>query len=162
MEYMPNGTLQQRIENHQDVSRPLQLQWARQAAVGLQLHHASDILHYDFDQRNFLLDASLNSKIVDFSSSSVNGSCPSIRSRPRYRAPNPEWRPGKPPSLSGDLFTLGSVFYLIFTGQLKEDEVERDLDAGGFPDLLEVLSSARVGSTKTINFVSGKIRCSVL
>lgn len=45
MECMPNGTLQQYIENHyKDMSRPLQLQWARQAAEELLLLHASDIL----------------------------------------------------------------------------------------------------------------------
>ncbi|PTB42440.1 uncharacterized protein TrAFT101_008466 [Trichoderma asperellum] len=164
MEYMPHGTLQQYIENHyKDISRSLQLQWARQAAEGLQLLHASDILHCDVGPHNFLLDASLDLKIADFSGSSVNGSCASVCPRSRYRAPDPDWCPGKPPRLREDLFALGSVFYFIFTGNapfhdLEEDDVERNYEAGIFPDLSEVLCSdvitlcwqQRAGSTQQL------------
>lgn len=60
MEYLPHGTLQQYIENHyKDITWPLQLKWTRQATEGLQLLHASDILHCDVGSRNFVLDASL-------------------------------------------------------------------------------------------------------
>ncbi|QYS96197.1 Protein kinase domain-containing protein [Trichoderma simmonsii] len=147
MEFMPYGTLKQYIENHYEgVSRPLQLQWARQAAEGLQLLHAFDILHCDVGPHNFLLDASLNLKIADFSGSSINGSYASVCPGSRYRAPDPEWRPGKPPSSNEDLFALGSVLYFIFTGkvpfsELEEDEVARKYKAGVFPDLSEVLCS---------------------
>ncbi|EHK40564.1 uncharacterized protein TrAtP1_003876 [Trichoderma atroviride] len=147
MEYMPNGTLQQYIENHyKDISRPLQLQWAQQAAEGLQLLHATNIIHCDIGPHNFLLDELLDLKISDFSGSSVNGSCASVCPRSRYRAPDPEWHPGKPPSFSEDLFALGSVLYFIFTGnppfqKLEEDQVERNYEAGVFPDLSEVLCS---------------------
>ncbi|KAL7930849.1 kinase-like domain-containing protein [Trichoderma chlorosporum] len=147
MEYMPHGTLQHYIESHyKDISQTLQLQWAQQAAEGLQLLHAADILHCDIGPHNFLLDASLNLKIADFGGSSVNGSCASVCPSSRYRAPDPEWRPGKPPSLSEDLFALGSLFCFIFTGnapfyELEEDEVERNFEAGVFPDLSEVLYS---------------------
>ncbi|KAK0764787.1 hypothetical protein N5P37_002256 [Trichoderma harzianum] len=147
MEYMPHGTLKQYIKTHyEDVSRPLQLQWARQAAEGLQLLHAFDILHCDVGPHNFLLDASLNLKIADFGGSSINGSYASVCPGSRYRAPDPEWRPGKPPSSNEDLFALGSVLYFIFTGkvpfsELEEDEVASQYKAEVFPDLSEVLCS---------------------
>lgn len=146
MEYMPHGALKEYIENHyEDISRPLQFQWARQAAEGLQLLHAFDIIHCDIGPHNFLLDASLNLKIADFSGSSINGSYASVCPGSRYRAPDPEWRPGKPPSLNEYLFALGSVFYFIFTGkvpfpELGEDEVAKNFKAGVFPDLSEVSS----------------------
>ncbi|KKP05296.1 hypothetical protein THAR02_02627 [Trichoderma harzianum] len=147
MEYMPHGTLKQYIENHYEgVSRPLQLQWARQAAEGLQFLHGLDIIHCDVGPHDFLLDASLNLKIADFDGSSINGSCASGCPGSRYRAPDPEWRPGKPPSLNEDLFALGSVLYFIFTGkvpfpQLGEDEVASNSKAGVFPQLSEVSCS---------------------
>ncbi|KAK1250709.1 hypothetical protein MKX08_010712 [Trichoderma sp. CBMAI-0020] len=147
IEYMPHGTLQQYIDNHyKDISRPLQLQWAQQAAEGLQLLHASNIIHCDIGPHNFLLDALLNLKIADFSGSSVNGSCALVCPRSRYRAPDPEWHPGKLPSFSEDLFALGSVLYFIFAGnspfhKLEEEEVERNYEAGVFPDVSEVLCS---------------------
>ncbi|KAF3067947.1 putative serine/threonine-protein kinase [Trichoderma lentiforme] len=79
MEYMPHGTLKKYIGNHyEDVSQTLQLQWARQAAEGLQLLHGFDIIHCDVGPHNFLLDASLNLKIADFGGSSINGSYASV------------------------------------------------------------------------------------
>lgn len=141
MEFMPNDTLQQYIEDHhKNITRQEQLRWARQAAEGLQLLHASGILHCDVGPHNFLLDAALNLKIADFSGSSVNGSCASVCPRARYRAPDPEWKPGKPPTAGEDIFALGSVFYYIFTGnapfhELEEEEVEKNYTAGIFPSL---------------------------
>lgn len=63
---------------YKDITQLLQFKWAQQAAKELQLLHASDILHCDVGPHNFLLDASLDSKIADFSGSSLNGSCPSV------------------------------------------------------------------------------------
>lgn len=140
MEYMPNGTLKQYISNnYKQIPQQEQLRWARQAAHGLKLLHASTVLHCDVGPHNFLLDADFNLKIADFSGSSVNGSsatiCPSIR----YRAPDPTWKPGKPPTAEEDLFSLGSLLYFIFTGyapfhDLDEDIVESNFENGRFPD----------------------------
>lgn len=54
----------------QDISRPLQVNWARHATEGL-LHflHESDIFHCDVNPHNFVLDISLNLKIANFSGS---------------------------------------------------------------------------------------------
>ncbi|KYK55228.1 hypothetical protein DCS_07190 [Drechmeria coniospora] len=140
LEFMPHGTLQQYVEHHfGDISRQEQFRWVRQAAEGLHLLHESGILHCDVGPHNFLLDSALDLKIADFGGSSVNGSSASICPGIRYRVPSVEWRPGQAPTLSEDLFALGSVVFFIFTGnspfyELEEEEVEKNYKAGVFPD----------------------------
>lgn len=152
VELLPNGNVIKTpwndpvVGDYENLSRPLQLQWARQAVEGLQLLYAFDILHCDVGPHNFLLDASLNLKIAKFSGSSISGSFASVCPRSRYRSPNPEWRPGKPPNLNEDLFALYSVLYFFFTGKvpfskLEGDEVAKNYKTGVFPHLSEVLCS---------------------
>ncbi|KFH45077.1 L-type lectin-domain containing receptor kinase S-like protein [Hapsidospora chrysogenum ATCC 11550] len=123
LEYMQNGTLKQYIRDHlAEITPQLRIRWARQAVEGLQLLHAAD----------------LELKIADFGGSSVNGSRASVCPGIRYKTPDLDWR--KPPTLAEDLFSLGSLFYFIFTGNvpfhdLEEEEVEDKFRAGVFPDL---------------------------
>lgn len=43
VERLPNGDIE---SHHEDISRQDRLRWARQAAEGLQLLHASGVLHW--------------------------------------------------------------------------------------------------------------------
>lgn len=68
MEYRPTGTLEQHMgKTRATISRQEQLRWARQAAEGVKILHASGIPHCDIGPHNFLLDADFNLKIADFS-----------------------------------------------------------------------------------------------
>lgn len=147
MEFMPNGTLKKYIEDHNgDISEQQRLRWAQQASEGLQLLHQYGILHCDVGPHNFLLDAALDLKITDFGGSSVDGSCASVCPGLHYLLPDPEWKPGNPPTLNEDLFSLGSLLYFIFTGtppfhDLKDEVVEKNYKEGLFPDLTGVLGA---------------------
>lgn len=144
LEFMPNGTLKEYLKNHyEEITLSQKLCWISDAAAAIHLLHSAKIIHCDVGPHNFLLDANLDLKISDFSGSSIDGSramvCPGVR----YAAPDPDWKPGKPPNVREDIFALGSTIYFIVTGkapfeELRDDEVEEKFGAGEFPDLAGV------------------------
>ena len=139
MEYMSNGNLKDFIfAKNNSISQSQRLQWAREAAEGLQLLHAADVFHCDIHPKNFFLDTYLNLKIADFSGSSINGSQPSACASERFSPPDFDWR--RQPVAQDDLFGLGSLIYFIMEGQypfneLTSDEVEANYKAYKFPDV---------------------------
>jgi serine/threonine protein kinase len=142
MEYMPNGTLKDfLLANNDTVSIRQRLQWAQEAAEGLQLLHVANVIHCDVEPKNFLLDANLGLKIADFSGSSLEGSRASACTGKRFSPPDFDWR--RQPTVQDDLSGLGSTIYCIMTGQhpfqeLLSDEVEDNYRAYNFPDVTNV------------------------
>ena len=143
MEYMPNGSLKDYLCEHNDkVSKKQRLQWAREAAEGLQRLHSANVIHCDVEPKNFLLDSDLSLKIADFSGSSLDGSQPSACAGMRFSEPNFNWR--SPPTVRQDLYSLGSTIYNIMTGrppfqELPSNEVEKFFKASTFPELTDIL-----------------------
>ncbi|KAL2756301.1 hypothetical protein ACRALDRAFT_1070619 [Sodiomyces alcalophilus JCM 7366] len=141
LEYMPNGTLEQYTKTHfGEISMAQRLRWVSQAAEALHLLHSAGIIHCDVGPHNLLLDADLSLKITDFSGSSLHGSRAMVCPGQRYTLPDPDWKPGRPPTVEEDLFALGSTIYFIMTGKapfedLPDDVVEKKYLDGVFPDL---------------------------
>lgn len=139
MEYVPNGSLKDFLLAKNDkISVKQRLQWAQEAAEGLQLLHDADVIHCDVEPRNFLLDANLAIKIADLSGSSLQGSQPSACAGARFLPPDFDWH--RQPTMEDDLFGLGSTIYFIMTGQypfaeLDSDKVEANYRAHMFPDV---------------------------
>jgi serine/threonine protein kinase len=131
LEYMPNGTLEAYVKSHHgQISMAQRLQWIAQAAEGLQLLHSAGVIHCDVGPHNLLLDADMSLRIADFSGSSLDGSRVMVCPRTRYAAPDPDWKPGKPPRVEEDLFALGSTIFYITMGKapfdgLPDEEVEK-------------------------------------
>jgi len=69
LEYMKNGALKTYLQAENSIPMSQKLNWAYQIA----LLHNNGIIHCDIKPRNFLLDATLNIKIIDFSGSSLDG-----------------------------------------------------------------------------------------
>ncbi|OBT63231.1 hypothetical protein VE03_07743 [Pseudogymnoascus sp. 23342-1-I1] len=142
MEYMPNGTLKDFLSlNNEAVSTALRLQWAKDAAEGLQLLHDAEVVHCDVEPKNFLLDSDLDLKISDFSGSSLEGSRASACAGRRYSRPGFDFH--RQQTVSDDLFGLGSTIYFIMTGQtpfedLPSDEVERSYRDQVYPNVANV------------------------
>ena len=142
MEYMSNGTLKDFLSaNKETVSTILRLQWAREAAEGLQLLHSANVIHCDVEPKNFLLDATLGLKIADFSGSSLEGSRASACASKRFSPPDLDWR--RQPTVQDDIFGLGSTIYYIMSGQhpfqeLPSDEVEVKYRSQTFPDIAKI------------------------
>ena len=138
LEYMKNGTLREYLRNnHDQISVDQRLEWAFSATEGLRGMHSHGILHCDFSPRNLLLDESLQVKVADFGGCSVNGSWSSAMGSPRFQQPRP--RPA-PPTVSTDVFSLGSTLYEIMTGKppyedVSSAEVKQLYQDSQFPNL---------------------------
>ncbi|KAJ5932625.1 kinase domain containing protein [Penicillium verrucosum] len=129
LEYMKNGDLKTYLQAQNSIPVSLKLKWAHQIA--------NDILHCDIKPRNFLLDATLNIKIIDFSGSSLDGSKPASGKGTRFYLPR-YWR--DLPTVATDLFALGSTLYEVFQRtspyeEIPSDQVEEYFKRNEFPDV---------------------------
>jgi serine/threonine-protein kinase len=101
-------------------------------ASGLGKAHDLGIVHRDIKPENILIDSSGSPRILDFgiarlTDSGITQAGMTIGS-PRYMSP--EQVEGKPVDLRSDLYSLGLVLYLVFTGR----------DAFTGPDMRSVLA----------------------
>lgn len=139
MEYMSNGTLKDYLSANTDtISTAQRLQWAQEAAEGLQLLHTADVIHCNAEPKNFLLDANLGLKIADFGGSSLDGAKAMACVGQKFLPPDYDWR--RVPTVQDDLFALGSAIYCIMAGQepfheLSDGEAEDNYRVGKFPDV---------------------------
>jgi hypothetical protein len=121
MEYVPGETLQQRINRAGPLDVAEVLRLGRQIAAGLAAAHATGLVHRDVKPGNILLDT-LESKarLTDFglARSADDASLTQsgvIAGTPLYMAP--EQAAGEHLDHRADLFSLGSVLYLMCTGR---------------------------------------------
>lgn len=135
LEYMKTGDLKTYLQAHESMAKSLKLKWAYQVAEAVDLLHRNGVIHCDIRPRNFLSDESLDIKIIDFSGSSLDGSKPTSGEGTRLFLPR-DWR--TLPTVTTDLFALGSTLYEIFQGtspheDVSSDEVEKLFINNDFP-----------------------------
>jgi Leucine-rich repeat (LRR) protein len=121
MEYVEGETLQQRLDRRGPLDVPALLRIGRQIAGGLAAAHALRLIHRDIKPANILLErGSDRVKISDFglartaddASLSQSGF---IAGTPLYMAP--EQAMGEALDHRADLFSLGSVLYVMCSGR---------------------------------------------
>ncbi|CAN5173586.1 hypothetical protein BH24ACT17_BH24ACT17_13360 [soil metagenome] len=121
MEYVPGGTLKERI------SRDGPLEAADAAAIGAQVAealgaaHDRGMVHRDIKPQNVLLTASGGAKVADFGiaragSSATISRTGSVMGTAGYMSP--EQALGKSATPKSDLYSLGVVLYEALTGEL--------------------------------------------
>ena len=121
MEYVPGGTLKERI------SREGPLEAAEAAAVGAQVAealgaaHERGMVHRDIKPQNVLLTAGGGAKVADFGIARAGSSVTisrtgSVMGTAGYMSP--EQALGKPATPKSDLYSLGVVLYETLTGEL--------------------------------------------
>jgi eukaryotic-like serine/threonine-protein kinase len=121
MEYVPGGTLKERI------SRESQLETAHAAGLGAQVAealgaaHDRGMVHRDIKPQNVLLTARGEAKVADFGiarsgSSATISRTGSVMGTAGYMSP--EQALGKPATPKSDLYSLGVVLYEALTGEL--------------------------------------------
>jgi serine/threonine protein kinase len=121
MEYVPGGTLKERI------SREGPLEAADAAGIGAQVAealgaaHDRGMVHRDIKPQNVLLAARGGAKVVDFGiaragSSATISRTGSVMGTAGYMSP--EQALGKPATPKSDLYSLGVVLYEALTGEL--------------------------------------------
>ena len=121
MEFIPGETLQQRLDRTGPIDVVEVVRIGRQIAEGLAAAHATDLIHRDIKPANVLLEGGqLRVKITDFglaraaddASISQSGI---IAGTPMYMAP--EQARGETLDQRADLFSLGSVLYVMASGR---------------------------------------------
>ncbi|KAH9815311.1 kinase-like protein [Teratosphaeria destructans] len=132
--YLRHGCLHDYLRQH-DVPETHQVRFAADAAEGLHVLHAADIVHGDVNSWNFLVDDHLHLRVIDFAGSTIRGTTGSAFEGAHYCLPRSF---DDPSTIRTDLFALGSLICEISTCRLPyEDcsdlEVEQKFRARQFP-----------------------------
>jgi hypothetical protein len=122
MEYIPGLTLQQKLNRDGPLEVPEVLRLGRQIAGGLAAAHATGLIHRDIKPGNILLEEGpeLRAKLTDFGLARTADDASLTQSgyiagTPLYMAP--EQADGQRLDHRADLFSLGSVLYVMCTGR---------------------------------------------
>lgn len=120
MQYMPAGSLQQRLDNQGPLSTRETVRVGMQIAKGLAAAHRQGIIHRDVKPANVLLEGGVERAVVtDFGLARVADEATMTRSGSISGTPqfmSPEQARGETLDPRSDLFSLGSVLYAGCTG----------------------------------------------
>ncbi len=124
MEYLPGGTLKDRILKRGALPARTAAAVARQIAEALQVAHNSGVVHRDIKPHNILITDGGDIKVTDFgiaraASSSTMTRTGSILGTAHYLSP--EQAMGEPVGPASDIYSLGVVLYEMLTGELPYD-----------------------------------------
>lgn len=124
MEYLPGGTLKDRIVKRGALPARTAAAVALQIAEALQAAHRSGVVHRDIKPHNILITDDGDIKVTDFgiaraASSSTMTRTGSILGTAHYLSP--EQAMGEPVGPASDLYSLGVVLYEMLTGELPYD-----------------------------------------
>jgi hypothetical protein len=120
MEYVPGGSLQDRLDRHGPLALPEILRIGMQTAAGLAAAHAQGLGHRDVKPANILLENGIERvKLTDFGLARAMADASMTQSgivagTPHYMAP--EQARAESTDHRADLFSLGSTLYAICTG----------------------------------------------
>ena len=121
MEYMPGGTLKERIAREGALDPAEAAGLASQVAEALRAAHERGIVHRDVKSQNVLLSAAGDAKVADFgiarAADTTTLSGPGdVLGTAKYMSP--EQATGSVVTPKSDLYSLGVVLYEMLTGEL--------------------------------------------
>src|SRR5215218_598603 len=121
MEYVPGGTLKERISGEGPLVAADAAALGAQVAEALEAAHERGMVHRDIKPQNVLLTATGRAKVADFGiaragSSATISRTGSVMGTAGYMSP--EQALGKPAIPKSDLYSLGVVLYEALTGEL--------------------------------------------
>jgi eukaryotic-like serine/threonine-protein kinase len=124
MEYLPGGSLKDRINSRGALPARTAAEVALQIAEALKAAHERDVVHRDIKPHNILVTESGDLKVTDFgiaraATSSTMTRTGSIMGTAHYISP--EQALGEPAGPQSDLYSLGVVLYEMLTGELPFD-----------------------------------------
>ena len=120
MEYLPGGTLKDRIASEGTLSPRTAVTVALQIAEALEAAHERGVIHRDIKPRNILITASGHVKVADFgiaraAEATTVSEIGDILGSAKYMSP--EQAAGERVGAASDLYSLGVVLYEMLTGQ---------------------------------------------
>ncbi len=131
MEYVEGQTLDQWIGEHRFPDPKTAINIIKQIASGLKAFHNQETIHQDLKPANVILDANNTVKIIDFGSVYVAGIAEVARPITHEHAlgtasySDPQYLLGKNSGIQGDIYSLATITYELFTGELPfGDKVE--------------------------------------
>ena len=128
MEYLPGGTLAERLDPGGRISPRQWISWLRQAASALDFAHEQGVVHRDVKPGNLLFDDRGRLVIADFGIARAAYEKPLTRSGELLGTAayiSPEQARGEPGSAASDRYSLALVAYELLTGA-------RPFGGGGF------------------------------
>ena len=120
MEYVPGGSLQDRLDRQGPLPIPVVLRIGMQAAAGLAVAHSQGLVHRDIKPANILLDVGVErARLTDFGLARAGADAQLTQSgvvtgTPHYMAP--EQARAESVDHRSDLFSLGSTMYAMCAG----------------------------------------------
>jgi eukaryotic-like serine/threonine-protein kinase len=115
MEYVENGSLNERLEFSGRLSAAQSTAMAREIAIGLTHSHSKGILHCDLKPANILLDQDGKPRLADFGQSRLSHEQSPALGTLFYMAP--EQADAKAvPDARWDVYALGAIFYAMLVG----------------------------------------------
>jgi serine/threonine-protein kinase len=140
LEYLPGGSLEERLPSNRPLQNDEAAAIATQLAAGLAHAHAHGLVHRDLKPANVLFDDADRPKIADFGiarigSSSTLTEAGTVLGTAAYISP--EQAAGEPATPASDVYSFGVVLYRMLTGRLPFEaesplelvEMHRRLDA---------------------------------
>jgi serine/threonine-protein kinase len=122
MEYVPGNDLNSIIHDQGRLTIKHGLDLGIKACKGIGYAHRAGLVHCDVKPHNFLVTADHQLKVTDFGIARALASInPEEQAEVVWGSPqyfSPEQASGEAPSPSSDVYSLGVVLYLMFTGQL--------------------------------------------
>lgn len=120
MEYLPGGSLEQRVTGRKPCPSRQVLTWLGQAAAALDVAHAAGVVHRDVKPANLLLDANGRLHVADFGIARATGldsltEAGTVLGTAGYLAP--EQAAGRPASAASDRYALAVVAFELLTGR---------------------------------------------
>jgi len=122
MEYVPGGTLKQKIEEAGPLDPAEAVRITRQVALALGVAHEAGVIHRDIKPQNVLLGADGTAKVADFGIARAVAASPTtslVLGTAAYMSP--EQAMGEALGPQSDLYSLGVVLYEMLTGEMPYD-----------------------------------------
>ncbi len=119
MEYVPGGTLKERLDERGPIEPDRALAATAQVAEALGATHAKGVIHRDIKPQNILLTETGHLKVADFgiaraASAATISATNAVFGTAGYLSP--EQALGEPATPKSDLYSLGVVLYEMLTG----------------------------------------------
>jgi serine/threonine protein kinase len=120
MEYLPGGSLEQKLRSEGAQSPRQALEWLEQAADALDAAHREGVVHRDVKPANLLLDRYGHVHVADFGIASAAGlgsltQTGTVLGTASYLSP--EQAQGERTTAASDLYSLGIVAFELLTGR---------------------------------------------